>query len=35
MAGQEVVISRTGFTAEIGWEYYVSPKTDTIYSGTI
>ena len=29
IAGQEVVISRTGFTAEIGWEYYVSPKTDT------
>ena len=29
IAGQEVVISRTGFTAEIGWEYYVSPKVDT------
>ena len=29
IAGQEVVISRTGFTAEIGWEYYVSPKADT------
>ncbi len=29
IAGQEVVISRTGFTAEIGWEYYVSSKTDT------
>ena len=29
IAGQEVVISRTGFTAEVGWEYYVSPKADT------
>ena len=28
MAGQSVIITRTGFTAEIGWEYYVSPGTD-------
>ena len=30
IAGQKLVITRTGFTSEIGWEYYVSSKTDCI-----
>jgi glycine cleavage system aminomethyltransferase T len=28
MAGQRVIVSRTGWTGEVGWEYYSSPKTD-------
>lgn len=28
IGGQRIVITRTGFTAEIGWEYYVFPDTD-------
>lgn len=28
IAGQRVAVTRTGFTAEAGWEYYVFPDTD-------
>lgn len=28
MAGQRVIVSRTGWTGEVGWEYYSSPETD-------
>ncbi len=28
IAGQEVVITRTGFTNELGWEYYLEPHQD-------
>lgn len=27
-AGQPVVISRTGFTNELGWEFYIGPEAD-------
>ncbi len=30
MGGQRIIISRTGFTAELGWEYYVFPDTDCV-----
>jgi len=29
IAGQPVLISRTGFTNELGWEIYLTPETDT------
>ncbi|MCY3769285.1 MAG: aminomethyl transferase family protein [Gammaproteobacteria bacterium] len=28
IAGEEVVITRTGFTGELGWEYYLEPHQD-------
>ncbi|MEM7292028.1 MAG: aminomethyltransferase family protein [Pseudomonadota bacterium] len=28
MGGQKIVVTRTGFSAEMGWEYYVFPDTD-------
>ena len=28
IAGQPVVLSRTGFTNELGWEFYLSPEID-------
>lgn len=28
IAGEEVVITRTGFTNELGWEYYLEPHQD-------
>ena len=30
IAGQKLIITRTGFTAEMGWEYYVSSETDCV-----
>ena len=30
VGGQRIIISRTGFTAELGWEYYVFPDTDCV-----
>jgi len=28
IAGEEVIITRTGFTNELGWEFYLQPKND-------
>lgn len=29
IAGQRVIVSRTGFTNELGWEFYLEPDADT------
>ena len=28
IAGQEVIITRTGFSNELGWEFYLAPKNN-------
>ena len=33
IAGEEVIISRTGFSNELGWEIYLTPKNDTLKIG--
>ena len=33
VAGEEVIISRTGFSNELGWEIYLTPKNDTLKIG--
>lgn len=35
MAGQNVIISRTGFTNELGWEIYFRPENDTEMLGDL
>ena len=34
IAGEQVVITRTGFTNELGWEYYLEPHQDVQAIGT-
>ena len=33
IAGEEVIISRTGFSNELGWEIYLTPENDTLKIG--
>ena len=33
IAGQPVVLSRTGFTNELGWEFYLTPESDVCAVG--